>query len=108
MTMASPSSKARHSPLVPQRSKALGVSPHPALTLRRAPGCDAVLPVDLAIRISDGMFPCSFYLNGCTNKGGSTAGQYVKLFKLARLFRLIKLLRLVRLGRLITKYQVGP
>jgi len=65
----------------------------------------SVLPLDLAIRISDGMFPCSFYLNGCPNKAGSNAGQYVKLFKLVRLFRLVKLLRLVRLGRLVTKYQ---
>jgi len=67
----------------------------------------SVLPVDLAIRISEGMFICSFNFDGCPDDKGtvSTAGQYVKVFKMLRLVRLVKLLRLARLSRLVVKYQ---
>mmetsp|Transcript_14480 Transcript_14480/g.24537 ORF Transcript_14480/g.24537 Transcript_14480/m.24537 type:complete len:664 (+) Transcript_14480:135-2126(+) len=66
----------------------------------------SVLPIDLAIRISANLYPCSFYDNGCGDKSGtSQAGQYIKIIKLLRLIRLVKLLRLMRLSRLHTKYQ---
>eukprot|EP00242_Pyramimonas_sp_CCMP2087_P017362 CAMPEP_0198200140 /NCGR_PEP_ID=MMETSP1445-20131203/3190_1 /TAXON_ID=36898 /ORGANISM="Pyramimonas sp., Strain CCMP2087" /LENGTH=680 /DNA_ID=CAMNT_0043870107 /DNA_START=189 /DNA_END=2234 /DNA_ORIENTATION=+ len=67
----------------------------------------SVLPVDLAIRISEDLYPCSFEEAGCkeAETGPSAAGQYVKLVKMLRLIRLVKLLRLMRLSRLTTKYQ---
>jgi hypothetical protein len=67
-----------------------------------------VLPVDIAIRISGNLYPCSFEEAGCkeAQTGASAAGQYVKLVKMLRLLRLFKLLRLMRLSRLTTKYQV--
>jgi len=64
----------------------------------------SVLPVDLTIRITSGLYPCSFYVDGC-DEDPTAAGQYVKIVKLVRLIRLVKLLRLMRLGRLMAKYQ---
>eukprot|EP00854_Cymbomonas_tetramitiformis_P006815 gene6815-8142_t len=64
-------------------------------------GC---LPVDLATKIAENTFACSFSLNGCATPSNNS-GSLFRLFKLLRLFRLMKLLRLMRIGRLLERYE---
>ena len=65
-----------------------------------------LLPIDLALRISQGRFVCSFNNDGCSEEDeANSSAQLLKLFKLLRLFRLIKLLRLVRIAQLVERYQ---
>ena len=66
----------------------------------------ACLPIDFAIRVSEGRLLCSMEPNGCPDELHiDSSGQLLRLFKLLRLFRLMKLLRLVRIARLFERYQ---
>ena len=66
----------------------------------------ACLPIDLAIRISEGRLLCSVRTGGCpSDLQTDSSGQALRLFKLLRLFRLMKLLRLARIARLFERYQ---
>ena len=66
----------------------------------------ACLPVDLALRATEGTLGCSMEIDGCPpNADDDGTGQLFKLFKLLRLFRLVKLLRLFKIMRLFERYQ---
>ena len=65
----------------------------------------ACLPVDLALRATEGTLECSMEVDGCDAREEDGTGQLFKLFKLLRLFRLVKLLRLFRVSRLLHRYQ---
>ena len=65
----------------------------------------ACLPVDLALRATEGTLECSMEVGGCDAREEDGTGQLFKLFKLLRLFRLVKLLRLFKIMRLFERYQ---
>ena len=65
----------------------------------------ACLPVDLALRATEGKLKCSMEVDGCDVREEDGTGQLFKLFKLLRLFRLVKLLRLFKIMRLFERYQ---
>ena len=65
----------------------------------------AVIPLDHAIRISEGRFVCGMIGNCPPQTGGENSGQYFKLFKMLRLFRLVKLLKLLKVGKVLDRYQ---
>ena len=65
----------------------------------------ACLPVDLALRATEGTLECSMEVDGCDAREEDGTGQLFKLFKLLRLFRLVKLLRLFKIMRLFERYQ---
>ena len=65
----------------------------------------ACLPVDLALRATEGTLECSMEVDGCDAREEDGTGQLFKLFKLLRLFRLVKLLRLFKIMRLFERCQ---
>ena len=65
----------------------------------------AVIPLDHAIRLSEGRFVCGMVGDCPPQSGGDNSGQYFKLFKMLRLFRLVKLLKLLKVGKVLDRYQ---
>jgi hypothetical protein len=68
----------------------------------------ASIPIDLAERLQNDTFVCSFHKN-CPPQGviGDGDGQLLRMVKLLRLLRLTKMLRLLRLQRILQRYEIA-